>query len=396
MRYIINWLLGNITIKVTCAFPERFLNVCAMQGVEFWNINRPALDIIIVTMRKSGLAKLKKAIPRLGAQVETVNREGLPHWFEKLKRRPVFFAGLCAFLLITYAMTHFVWDFSVAGCEKTNPADILNTLAECGVKTGTYYKDVDRDLLKNEMMLKNPGLAWIAVNFKGTKAQVLVRERVEKPAIVPRDIPADIISTGTGVISKYQVLAGNPLSREGATVEQGDMLVSAFIPGTNGPNRLVHSMANITARTWYDLRLVTPVFHNKKEYTGRETTRYAMIFGESRINLYFEASNPYERCDKIVREYKLGFGENFNLPAALVKETYSEYTTALQPISYDGTQKELAAILGQRLEALMMQGKVLHSQISSAVVGDRFYITLYAEAEEDIAMSVAAIDNDDN
>ena len=38
MQFIVNFLRGSVSFTVTGAFPERFLNLCAQNGVGFWGL----------------------------------------------------------------------------------------------------------------------------------------------------------------------------------------------------------------------------------------------------------------------------------------------------------------------------------------------------------------------
>ena len=39
MKKLINWLLGYVELRVTGAFPERLLNLCAQNRLAFWRLN---------------------------------------------------------------------------------------------------------------------------------------------------------------------------------------------------------------------------------------------------------------------------------------------------------------------------------------------------------------------
>ena len=142
------------------------------------------------------------------------------------------------------------------------------------------------------------------------------------------------------------------------------------------------------SRTWYDLRCQVPVTKEKKVYTERTTTRYALCFGERRINLYNSSSIPGENCDKIVTRTKLSLPGGVTLPITIVKETIRTYT--LEPAE---REEEQAAAWSQAvLERYLLQeiedGTVEKNNLATAVVGGQYLTQLKAECTEEIGRFV--------
>ena len=49
-RQIINLLRGSVRVEVTGAFPERFLNLCAQEGLAFWDMEQPDSHTLRLTV----------------------------------------------------------------------------------------------------------------------------------------------------------------------------------------------------------------------------------------------------------------------------------------------------------------------------------------------------------
>jgi hypothetical protein len=49
MERVTNFLRGNVRIRVRCRYPERFINICAKSGVEFWDMEREEDDLVLTT-----------------------------------------------------------------------------------------------------------------------------------------------------------------------------------------------------------------------------------------------------------------------------------------------------------------------------------------------------------
>jgi similar to stage IV sporulation protein len=166
-------------------------------------------------------------------------------------------------------------------------------------------------------------LSWLAVNITGSRAEVIVREREPKPEIVDESRPSNVIAAKSGIITRMEVLAGEAQTEAGRTVLEGDLLVSGIYDlegaewsGISLGSRYVHAMANVYARTWYTLSVQTPLTGTGKDYTGRERTKYALLFGRHRINFYTNAGISFEDYDKIKENRPLRLPGGLTFPVS--------------------------------------------------------------------------------
>ena len=58
MRRLMNFLLGTVRVRFTGPFPERLINLCAQNGVEFWGVEWLDEHTVRLTLRRRGLKKL--------------------------------------------------------------------------------------------------------------------------------------------------------------------------------------------------------------------------------------------------------------------------------------------------------------------------------------------------
>lgn len=99
----------------------------------------------------------------------------------------------------------------------------------------------------------------MSVNLHGTRAEVLVREKLPTPELRDETTPAHVISAATGIITHMEVLEGQPSFQEGDTVLEGEVLISGVVDlkepkyATVDPGSAVHARGNIYARTWRTL-----------------------------------------------------------------------------------------------------------------------------------------------
>ena len=227
-----------------------------------------------------------------------LSKRGAPFFVWRFRKRYLFIAGFILFISVLYFFSLRIWDIEVIGNDRVSEERILKNLRDIGISIGTPSSEIDSEFIENKMLLQIPELRWLAVNVRGSRAEVEVRERTEKVEVVDTRLPCNVVSSRAGIITKIVVLEGAAQVEKGDTVVEGQLLASGVVDTVVGM-RLVHAMAKVEARTWYNFSAKIPVNISIKEYTGAETDKKSVILGGKRLNLYLDSSIPYEKCDKI-------------------------------------------------------------------------------------------------
>ena len=275
----------------------------------------------------------------------------------------------------------FIWDFDVKGNKNLSSGEILRSLAECGVTEGTFWPGLPVDIIRSDIILKKPEIAWLTVNVSGSKATVLVEERAEKPEIYSESSAADIVASQSGVIRRLSVMNGKPLVSCGQTVMKGDVLVSGAMDSITGETRNVRALADVQAETWYERTAVCRLEEPIKTEKTKIARRFAIKLGKSRINFYFDSGKDIDGCDKITKEYKLGIKGLFTLPVGIITERYICYDYAAGECC---TARELEDRLKDWLEN-SIDGKIETISFSHAESGGLLLVTMRAKCLENIA-----------
>jgi similar to stage IV sporulation protein len=385
MERITNLLRGCVSLVVKGAFPENFLNLCARSGVEFWG-TEPADDYTLcLCIHRRDLSRVEALAKRALCTVETTRQRGVPHMARRLKKRYVLLLGLILCLLSLTWSSLYIWEIEVTGNETVSSTEILRALDDCGVGVGSFWPSFVSDNIRSEALVRVPELSWLTVNVKGSKAEVIVRERVPKPEVVDEKLPTNVIAEKSGVITDMNVLRGRALTQKGFTVLAGDVLVSGAVPSTFSPVRAVHAMARIEARTWYELTAAAPLSQGVKSYTGEEQTHYSLEIGDKRINFYGNSGISDNNCDKIISEHRLGVTGLFSLPVAVVKETERQYGIVQETVDARQARTALEQSLLDRLaEELGESGQTVETAFSASEQNGWLYVTLRAECIEEI------------
>ena len=88
-RGFVNYLRGQTVLEVSCAAPERVVNLCSANGVPFWNVVWLTGERLRFTTTRDGEKYLKTLVGQLDAEVSVVRRSGAPELWRRVKRRYV-------------------------------------------------------------------------------------------------------------------------------------------------------------------------------------------------------------------------------------------------------------------------------------------------------------------
>lgn len=391
---LLNYSKGYVRIEVRGAYIERFLNICAKNHIDFWRLERLDIDVLRASVSIGGFRRLRRLSRRAMCRVHIVRKTGVPFFTWRVRRRYALVAGAALIAAALVWCSGYIWTINVHGGSRATQTQVLAALDELGFRPG-IRRTTDVGTLRTEVMLRLPNVSWLAVNILGTNAEVIVRERPEKPAIVPQDEPSDIRADRSGVIVRMDVKAGQACVSVGHTVLAGDTLVTGKLVSASEynevPTRYVHSLADITLRSWYELRAVLPKTYYKKEYTGDEHTRAALLFADRRINLFVNSGNPYPFCDKINMINRLGAGQATVFPLALEQEVYRAFSGEKCVYTAAEADALLRGWLSRRLADQTGGGEVLKAEFTLTEDEGAFYGVYSAECIERVGEQMPLI-----
>ena len=380
----VNFCRGHVTLRVESGFPERVLNLCAARGIGFWDLRWESELAFTFTVSRGDWRRLGQLEERLGARITPVEREGVPFFLLRFRRRHWLVAGMAAAAALIFFGSFFIWDFSIEGNVTVSREEILRSLDRHGVGLGTFGYSIDSRDLRNRVLLDIPELSYIAVNVRGCRAYVQVRERVEAPEIVSRRRPGNTVAARDGLVTAVQPWDGQKMVLPGTMVTRGQLLISGVVDDDQAGTRFLRGMGQVYARTWYELRCQVPLTAEEKVYTGEEETRWALCWGDRRINFYGGSSIDGESCDKIVERTRLSLPGGYALPLTVVRETLRPYTLREVPRDREEAEAQAGRALEQALLGQLEDGEVLSSRLTSVEWDGGLLVVLSAECREQI------------
>ena len=384
MKRAVNFFRGSVRATIECPYPERLINICALNDIEFWNFKRIDPTTVQLTLHIRGYRRLAGLAGKAEFTVMEVKKEGVPFLLWRLRKRYILLFGSVAMLIAVWAMSLFVWDINVYGNEKVSKQQIMSALEDVGVGVGSFGPSIVSEAISNDILLRIPDLSWIAINVYGSRADVLVRERIEKPEVLDESAPTMVYAVKPGIIEKMSVLEGSAALKPGDTVAVGDILISGTMESMANGKRTVHAMGEVWARTWYDLSAQTTLESFDKVYTGEKEKKTALIIAGNRINLYFNAGISFPEYDKLTMEKYLSLPGGVVLPVAIVRDEYTAYDSVTTKLTVLETEMMLQQRLLDRLDK-SCDGEVVKTEFTTILNDGVVTVTLSAECLEQIA-----------
>ena len=178
MQAIINFLRGSVLFTVTGAFPERFLNLCAQARVGFWDLEWLDPHTLRLRVSRRDARRVEALAEKVLCEARARRHLGAPYFLAGFRKRYALLLGLALSLTAVCVLSRFVLTIEVSGNERVSTAAILTELSRQGVRVGAYGPGLDVRRISQESLLQLDGLSWMAINLHGTRAEVLVREKL--------------------------------------------------------------------------------------------------------------------------------------------------------------------------------------------------------------------------
>ena len=384
LKHLVNLLKGEVTGRVESGFPERVLNLCAEYGIVFWDLSWESQVAFTFTMTRRDWKRLRRLSRRIDCDMAAVRWKGTPFFLGRIRRRYGLWVTLGVCTAALFMGSFFIWDFEIEGNETVSQQDILRALDKFGVGFGTYGFSVDSSQLRNDILLEIPELSYIAVNVRGCRAYVQVRERVPAPEIVSKREPGNTVAAKDALVTAVQPWDGEKMVLPGTTVKEGQLLISGVMQDHVSGVRYLRGMGKVYGRTWYHLQCKVPLTVQEKAYTGTEKVRRAVLVGKKRWNFYFGSSILGDTCDKIISWNKWELPGGVALPVTGVTETLRFFELVERQRSEQEALALAEEVLDARLAGYLDGGEILSREISSEVADGCLVVTLSAECQEQI------------
>ena len=381
MGRIYNYFTGYVTVRVKTNQPERFLNIAVINNIYLWDLKKISENEMTFNVSPKGFKKLRKIVWDVKSKVKIIKKSGFFILRRKISAKKFIFIGLIPATLIIIFLSSLILDIKITGNETVKTELILEKLSEINLQKFKLRGNIDSEKISVKLINDIDEISWVGVYEKGTKLHIEIKERDMPPEMVKKDIPCHIIARKDGIIKKINVTNGEKMVSENEVVTKGQLLVSGIINTQFDGIRYVHSMAEVTANTWWENFLSVKLYEYKKSYTGKQTKKVFVKF----LNNEFELTKkvvPYYNYDETPKRFTTSL---FEIKAV----TYDEYTLVKTPITEEEAIKRGKEALLCELYKNFDNKKVKDIQFDITVTDEETRnIRILANIYEDIGKQV--------
>lgn len=309
---LIRFLKGYVSFTARGGFIERFVNLCTKNKIPLWNLKRKE-DYLEADTTVKGYKTIRESAKRSGVRVSIREKHGLPFFAHAYRKRVGILAGMAFALLLVALLSSMVWSISVSGNTELTEEQILDAFYENGVKVGALKSKIDCEESAYRVTRKLPELSFASVNIIGSRAEIVVNERDEKPEFPDESHPCNIVASENAIVLSVEANIGHPEIKAGDAVIKGDLLISGITENADGSSNLKTARGKVFAKVEKEINTREEEFTFCRQKSEKD--RYLLYVLGVKLPLGFSVG----KINKTSCSEYLTNGE-ITLPLGIIKE----------------------------------------------------------------------------
>ena len=336
MIEILRLIKGYVEFCAEGGFPERFINLCNIKGINLWNVKNDGVKVVAFTTERE-FQELKIPAENSGMTLKIIKSKGLKAFAKRHKWRCGAVSGIILAFCFWFFMSGFIWEVEILATDGVNVEDFTESLADLGVKIGARKSKIDVINVLNQLMNEYNELLWVSLNIFGGKAQVEMSEFIEQKDITDTKTPINIVARKKGEIVLVKGYKGVNVVKEGDNVTKGSLLISGVVKNFDGSEYFTHAKGEIFAKTKNNEKIICP-YKNKVFTTIQRENRYYLYVFSLKIPLGFKTKGEF-----LTESNRLLESGGTILPFGIIRE--DNYTKLEKSIEYSPEQAMLYGLL---------------------------------------------------
>lgn len=324
MGKISHFMLGGYIIKTNEEHISDILSILITNGIPFGRTKEKDGSFEIY-LTKRGFRRYTEAAGGMHVFGETAKEIGFLYILKRYRLRFGMFVGALFFTVCVALSSLFVWDINVSGNVKITESEVIEYLDAYGFRLGAFIPRLDKTDICRRIMLENKDISFIAINMKGTVANVEIHERENDEGKVGTSEPSNLVSKYDAQIERLEVTGGVAQVKYLQVVKKGDLLVSGIIDSNAIGYRLVRARGKVLGRVSLTYDSFVPLEYSKKSFTGEQTEQKTIKIFSKIINIFKNNDIRYEKYDTITEEKRLYLFGTVKLPVFVTTKRYAEY-----------------------------------------------------------------------
>lgn len=385
LNRVFKFLLGYVILSLKGISIERFINICVRRGIKLISISKQKRDSAVVSVYMRDLPKLRAPAYKTRTRVHIEKKCGLPMLLRRYRERYAMAAGF-AFVAAALAVgSQFVWIVEYEGAENVDTQALRAAVENIGVRPGVLKASLPPGgEMKTAILSNTRDLSWAWVYIKGARVVVSVRRAVQKPQMIDKNVPCDIVAMCDGVITEVTAKSGKAYVKRGDAVSAGDVLVAGTLDGENG-YRLIHAEGGARARVFKSVSGEYKLCEDIRKPNGDNKMLFSATLFSKDIKFFGGGSISDEKYDKIEnnRYIDTRFGR-FGIRTVNARGV----DVSRRVISPEEAEEEALYELEEKISSTLNAGATLIQKNTrrEMIDGETVRITLDAEFEQDIGL----------
>lgn len=337
LNKIFHFVKGYVIIRVSGNRIERFLYICAKQGIKLFHLGKRTEQGVAVCIGISDFFRIRKIRRKTNTKIRILKKYGLPFYIKKLKRRYALLSGLVLLILLVFVSSNFIWSVEI--CENSDDEVVLavsEAVKKAGIFIGAFKPSLmDGNDIKNVIINNTDNIVWAWVYIKGSKAVVEYKVGVLPPKMVDKSIPCDIVAIRDGLIVSITEKNGVGQVLEKSTVKKGDILIAGTKQMPDSSYKTVHAIGEVRAYTEHRASKEYKLYKKEAKPTGRKKEFITLKLFSKCFDLFLDDLVDFSDYKVTQKLSELKIGEDQYLGVGIYKKTYDEIEYKNIAVSYE-------------------------------------------------------------
>lgn len=291
MVQILRLLKGYIEFCAEGGFPERFINLCNINGINLWDVKNDGVKVTAFTTERE-FQLLKMPAENSGMTLEIIKSRGLKTFAKRHKWRCGAVLGIVLAFCFWVFMSGFIWEVEILATDGVNVEDFTESLGDLGVKIGARKSRIDIIQVQNALMNEYSELLWVSLNIFGGKVQVEMSEFVEQKEIIDTKTPVNLVAKKKGEVVLVKGYNGVNAVKEGDNVTKGTLLISGVVKNFDGSEYFTHAKGQIFAKTKNKEKVICKL-NDDLQTSQEKKSRYYLYVFSLKIPLGFKTEGDF-------------------------------------------------------------------------------------------------------
>ena len=394
LNKVFHFVKGYVIINVSGFYIERFLYICAKQGIELFGIGKKTENGVVVCINIKDFKRIRPIVFKTKVRVSILNKYGLPFFLKRAKKRRALVAGMLLLSVMAFISSRFIWSVEINSDDEEVTNELISAINLAGVHIGAYKPFLpDGEKIKSIIMNNTDNIVWAWVYIKGTKAVVDFKEGIPAPLVVDRSVPCDVVAQRDGIITEIIEKNGEKRVASGDAVTKGDLLIAGTLDTPDGSYKTVHSIGDVYARVWHEKSGEYKLYVENEIPTGNKKDFITLKLFSKCFDLFLNETVDFSQYNISENLSELKIGKENYLGLGFYKKTYNETKKEKVPIPVDTAMEMAKNDLEMQISKELLPGSsFVDKQIKYEQLDDEtIKVTLTMEFIEQIGMEVPFI-----